>query len=54
MQGSIRVFIGFMIVFGAVGTLDFDPTASVWLQGALAIVGLGLMASGVKSMNRKG
>lgn len=53
MQGSIRVFIGFMIVFGAVGTLDFDPTASVLLQGVLAVVGLGLMASGARALNRK-
>lgn len=53
MTGSIRAFVGFMMVFGAVGTLDFDPTASLLLQGALAAVGLVIMASGVAAMNRK-
>jgi len=50
MRGSIRAFLGFLIVYGAVGTLDADPTASVLNMGALAAVGLALMASGVFAM----
>jgi len=46
----IRAFIGFFIVYGAVGTLDCDPTASLLQMSALAVVGLALMASGVFAM----
>lgn len=51
MKGSIRAFIGFMVVFGAVGTLDYDPTASVLTQTLVAVVGLAIMYSGVRAMN---
>lgn len=37
----IRFFIGFFLVFGAVGGLDNDQ--NLWQCLALAIVGLGLM-----------
>ena len=47
MKGSIRIALGFFIAFGAVGTLDFDPNASVLLQTALALVGLAILRSGV-------
>ena len=40
MRGSIRVAIGFMVVFGAVGTLDIDPSASILVQSGLAVVGV--------------
>lgn len=53
MQGTLRTLIGFLIAFGAVGTLDFDPTASVLVQGALALAGLALMASGVSAINAR-
>ena len=53
MTGSIRALVGFFIVFGAVGTMDYNPEASVLLQSALAVVGLVIMASGVKAMNRR-
>jgi len=52
MRGSIRAVVGFFIAFGAVGTLDADPSASVLLQVALASVGLAIMWSGVASMQR--
>ncbi len=51
MKGSIRAFIGFMLAFGAVGTLDFDPSASLLLQTSLAVVGLLVMYSGIRAMN---
>jgi len=50
MKGSIRLFVGFMIAFGAVGTVDFDPNADLLVQSALAAVGLAIMAWGVRDM----
>jgi hypothetical protein len=52
MKGSIRTALGFLIVFGAVGTLDADPSSSVLVQAGIAIVGLLVMYSGVRAMNR--
>jgi hypothetical protein len=52
MKGSIRALIGFFIVYGAVGTLDCDPSASLLQMSALAVVGLALMASGVLAMGK--
>lgn len=51
MKGTIRFALGFFVAFGAVGTLDVDPTASIALQVALALAGLGLMASGARAIN---
>jgi len=50
MKGSIRILLGFMMVFGAVGGLD---TGSATLtEGILAaIIGLGFMAWGVNALN---
>jgi hypothetical protein len=52
MKGSIRVGLGFLCVFGAVGSLDVDPSASILLQVSIAVLGLLLMYSGVRAMNR--
>lgn len=52
MKGSIRAFVGLLVVFGAVGNLDYDPSSSVLLAASLAVVGLLLMYSGVTAMNR--
>lgn len=52
MKGSIRIIVGLLVAMGAVGTLEFDPNASVLLQVAIAAVGLAVMASGVASMQR--
>ncbi len=51
MKGSIRLVIGFLLVFGAVGGLD-NPENPVFAGVALAVVGLGLMYSGTKAMER--
>ena len=51
MRGSIRAIVGFFIVFGAVGSLDADPSSSLLLATSLAVVGLLLMYSGVRAMN---
>jgi hypothetical protein len=52
MKGSIRLFVGFLIAFGAVGTLDYDPSANLAVQTALAAVGLLFMFSGVRAMEK--
>ena len=40
----IRLLVGFFITFGAVGTLDVDPTASLLGYTLLAFVGLAIAA----------
>ena len=50
MKGSIRVLVGLLITFGAVGTLDVNPDANVLVQLAIALVGCGIMYSGVRAM----
>ena len=52
MKGSIRIVVGFLVAFGAVGTLDYDPSASVLVQGGLALVGILIMASGAKAASK--
>lgn len=52
MRGSIRVFAGLLVAMGAVGTLEFDPNASVLIQVAIAAIGLAVMASGVAAMQQ--
>lgn len=52
MKGSLRVLIGFMITYGAVGTLDMDPTADELLALFLAFVGLAIMLSGVMALRK--
>jgi uncharacterized membrane protein len=46
----IRVIVGLLIVFGAIGTLDFNPDANVLVQAAIAIVGLVIMYFGAKKV----
>ncbi len=52
MKGSLQVLIGFMITYGAVGTLDMDPTADELLALFLAFVGLAIMLSGVLALRK--
>ena len=47
IKGSIRMIVGFFITFGAVGTLDADPNASVLVQFTVAMIGLAIAYSGV-------
>lgn len=53
MKGSIRAIVGFLIAYGAVGGMEFDPTASLLVQASLAVLGLGIMYSGVTAMNKE-
>lgn len=52
MRGSIRLAVGFLMVFGAVGTLDADPFASLSSVLLLATFGLLFMLSGVNAMEK--
>ena len=47
----IRFIIGLILVYGSVGTLEFDDTANVAVQVIIAIIGLALMHFGVKGTN---
>lgn len=53
MKGTIRIAVGFLITFGAVGTLDYDPTASVVTQGLMAMIGVAILFSGIQAMNKE-
>lgn len=53
MKGSIRLGIGFMIVFGAVGGMEHNPESSLFVLIPLACVGLLAMLSGVRAMNNE-
>jgi len=52
MKGSIRMLVGFLLVFGAVGGMEVGPAEDFYYQLAGAVIGLGLMFSGVNAMNR--
>jgi len=49
----IRFMFGLLLCFGAVGGLDTDPDAPVLVLTLIAIIGLGLMHSGVHAIGRK-
>jgi hypothetical protein len=53
MKGSIRLAVGFLIVFGAVGGMENNPDASLLTLISVAVVGLLLMFSGTKAMNNE-
>jgi hypothetical protein len=50
MRGSIRMLVGFLIVFGAVGTMEVNPDANLLVQMIVAGAGLAIMFTGVSSM----
>ena len=50
MRGSIRMLVGFLIVFGAVGSIEIDPNANLMIEMILADAGLALLFSGVNAM----
>ena len=52
MRGSIRMAVGFLVVFGAVGGMETTGNDLMLIPLlALAAAGLGLMYSGVNAMN---
>ena len=50
MVGSIRAFGGLLLCFGAAGGLD--NSNNLLASVAIALVGIGIMYSGVSAMNR--
>jgi len=50
MRGSIRMFVGFMLVFGSVGGMDNSTDSDLLLLLGTAIIGMVLMLSGLKAM----
>lgn len=53
MKGSIRLAVGFLIVFSSVGGMENNPDASLLTLISVAVVGLLLMFSGTKAMNNE-
>lgn len=51
MRGSIRALFGLLLVIGAAGGIDTATDAQLLGCIAIAIAGLGIMASGVSAMN---
>lgn len=52
MKGTIRMAVGFLIAFGAIGTLDVDFDADVIVQTMIACAGLAIAYSGVQAMKK--
>ena len=52
MRGSIRAGVGFLVTFGAVGGMDTCTDAQLLPLLLAAVVGLAILASGVKAMNQ--
>lgn len=50
MVGSIRIFVGFFVVFGAVGGMDTSTDSELLMLVGIAVAGLLVMASGVFAM----
>lgn len=50
MKGTIRILIGFLIVFGVAGTLDNDPSADLTVQYLISSIGVGFLLWGAKGM----
>ena len=52
MKGSIRSIIGFFLVFGAVGGLDYGSDMDCVILTIIAMIGLGLMYSGITAARK--
>lgn len=52
MRGSIRIVLGFLLVFGAVGGMDADPNASLAALTTIAVAGLLMMYSGIRASEK--
>lgn len=50
----IRIMIGLFLVFGTVGTMDFDPDFPLWQALVQSAIGLGLMYWGVQKVSDRG
>jgi heme O synthase-like polyprenyltransferase len=54
MKGTIRLLVGFLMMFGAVGGMEDVSKADYFLeQTMIAVLGLALMAWAVRDINRQ-
>jgi heme O synthase-like polyprenyltransferase len=54
MKGTIRLLVGFLMMFGAVGGMEDATKADYFLeQTIIAVLGLALMAWAVRDINRQ-
>jgi hypothetical protein len=49
----IRFIVGLLIVFGAVGEMDYNPEANILLQTVIAAAGLSLMYFGSRKLQNQ-
>ena len=49
MRGSIRLIVGLLVVFGAVGGIDNASDSDLFLLCGIASAGMLLMLSGLKA-----
>jgi len=52
MQGSIRLVVGLILVFGAVGGLDYGSDMDCVILTIIAMAGLGMMYSGIRASEK--
>jgi hypothetical protein len=52
MQGSIRMVIGMLVALGVAGAIDTATDSELAVLAVIGAVGLGIMISGVKALNR--
>jgi hypothetical protein len=50
--GMIRLVVGILLVFGAVGGMDHNPEGPLLVQLGAAVLGLALMAWAARDINR--
>ena len=52
MKGSIRTFIGFLLVFGSVGGMDNSTDPQLLVLLTISVLGLLMMYSGVRALGK--
>ena len=52
MRGSIRVFAGLIVTMAAVGGIDTATDGNLLACVGIAVLGLAVMFSGTRAMNR--
>lgn len=50
MKGTIRLLVGLLITYGAVGQSDFDPSTPLLQTALIAAIGLAIMLWGARAM----
>jgi hypothetical protein len=50
---AVMFIVGLLITFGAVGTMDHDPDANVYIQTVLALAGILIMGIAVRGIQEQ-